>query len=269
MFDIIIKKTTIIDGSGKEGFAADIGISNDRIAKIGRIDESGRQVIDAKGLVVSPGFVDCHSHSDYYLIINPLAESKIRQGVTTEIGGNCGYSAAPVSGEALEERNNAYKKAYNLEHDWQNVKGYFNRLETQGVSLNFALLIGHNTIRSSIIGGGSREPNKNELAQMKEMVQQAMKDGAIGISTGLAYGPACFAKKEELIELCKEVRKFNGIFTVHMRSEGKGLLEAIEESIFIAREAEIPLQISHLKTYGEENWHKLASAFELIEKARA
>ncbi len=268
MFDIIIKNAAIIDGSGKEGFAADIGISNDRIVKIGRIEESGRQVIDANGLIVSPGFVDCHSHSDYYLIINPLAESKVRQGVATEIGGNCGYSAAPLSGEALEERKNAYKKAYNLEHDWQDVKGYFNRLERQGTSVNFALLIGHNTIRASVIGGGSREPNEKELSEMKAMVQKAMKEGAIGISTGLAYGPACFAKKDELIELCKEVRKANGIFTVHMRSEGKGLLEAIEESILIAKEAEIPLQISHLKTYGEENWGKLDSAFELIEKAR-
>lgn len=268
MFDIIIKNANIIDGSGKEGFAADIGISNDRIVKIGRIEESGRQVIDANGLVASPGFIDCHSHSDYYLIINPLAESKIRQGVTTEIGGNCGYSAAPLAGEALEERKNAYKKSYNLEHDWQDVKGYFNRIERQGTSVNFALLIGHNTIRSSVIGGGSREATESEMAQMKEMIQQAMKDGAIGISTGLAYGPACFAKKEELIELCKEARKHNGIFTVHMRSEGRGLLEAIEESIFIAKEAEISLQISHLKTYGEENWYKLDSAFELIEKAR-
>lgn len=268
MFDIIIKNAAIIDGSGKDGFAADIGISNDRIVKIGRIEESGRQVIDANGLVASPGFVDCHSHSDYYLIINPLAESKIRQGVTTEIGGNCGYSSAPLSGEALEERKNAYKKAYNLEHNWQDVKGYFNRLETQGISLNFALLIGHNTIRASVIGGGSREPKEKEMAQMKEMVQQAMTEGSIGISTGLAYGPACFAKKEELIELCREARRFNGIFTIHMRSEGKGLLEAIEESILIARGAEIPLQISHLKTYGEENWGKLDSAFELIEKAR-
>ena len=269
MFDIIIKNATIIDGSGKEDIAADIGISNDRIVKIGRIEETGRQVIDAKGLVVSPGFVDCHSHSDYYLIINPLAESKIRQGVTTEIGGNCGYSAAPLSGEALDERENAYKKAYSLEHDWQDVNGYFNRLERQGISVNFALLIGHNTIRTSVIGGSSREATDNEMAQMKEMIQQAMKDGTIGISTGLAYGPACFAKKDELIELCKEARKSNGIFTVHMRSEGKGLLEAIEESILIAKEAEIPLQISHLKTYGEENWGKLDSAFELIEKARA
>ncbi|MFZ3089371.1 MAG: D-aminoacylase [Nitrospirota bacterium] len=269
MFDIIIKNANIIDGSGKGPFIADIGISDDRIAKIGRIEESGRQVIDVKGLIASPGFVDCHSHSDYYLIINPLAESKIRQGVTTEIGGNCGYSSAPLSGEALEERKNAYKKSYNLEHDWQDVKGYFNRLEMQWTSVNFALLIGHNTIRSSVIGGSSREPNKNEMSQMKEMIQQAMKDGTIGISTGLAYGPACFAKKDELIELCKEARKSNGIFTVHMRSEGKGLLEAIEESILIAKEAEIPLQISHLKTYGEENWGKLDSAFELIEKAMA
>ena len=269
MFDIIIKNATIIDGSGKEGFAADIGVLDDRISKISKIEESGRQVIDAKGLVVSPGFVDCHSHSDYYLIINPLAESKVRQGVTTEIGGNCGYSAAPVSGEALEERKNAYQKAYNLEHDWQDVKGYFNRLERQRTSVNFALLIGHNTIRASVIGGSSREATEKEMSQMKEMIQQAMKEGAIGISTGLAYGPACFAKKDELIELCKEVRKYNGIFTVHMRSEGKGLLEAIEESIFIAKEAEIPLQISHLKTYGEENWNKLDFAFELIEKARA
>ncbi len=269
MFDIIIKNANIIDGSGREGFAADIGISEGRIAKIGRIEKTDGQIIDAKGLIASPGFVDCHSHSDYYLIINPLAESKIRQGVTTEIGGNCGYSAAPLSGEALEERKNAYKKAYNLEHGWQDAKGYFSRLERQGTSVNFALLAGHNTIRASVIGGSSRDATDNEMARMKEMINQAMKEGAIGISTGLAYGPACFAKRDELIELCKEARKANGIFTVHMRSEGKGLLEAIEESIFIAKQAEIPLQISHLKTYGEENWGKLDSAFELIEKARA
>jgi N-acyl-D-amino-acid deacylase len=270
MFDLVISGAEIVDGSGSPPFSADIGLCGDRIAAVGEIPESGgRRLIRANGLLACPGFVDVHSHSDYFLLLNPRAESAVRQGVTTEIGGNCGYAAAPIWGAWGEERAQTYRELYGLDTRWQGVHEYFERLAAAGPSINFGLLLGHNTIRGSVMGGVARPPDAAEMAAMRQAVRRGMQEGALGLSTGLIYAPACFASSEELVQLARAAREEGGVLTCHMRSEGDELLEAIREILDVAQSAEIPLQISHLKTSGERNWDKLPEALGLIEGARS
>jgi N-acyl-D-amino-acid deacylase len=269
-YDLLIRGADLLDGTGAKARRADLAVAGDRIAEIGQIDPpGGRRVIEATGLVLSPGFVDIHSHSDYHLFLQPTADSAVRQGVTLEIGGNCGYAAAPIWGPWLEERAAMYRDLYGLDHDWQGVADYFKRLEAVGISENFGLLMGHNTLRGSVMGGANRPPSSEELQAMVEGARRGMAEGALGLSTGLVYAPACFSKPEELTAIAAAVREAGGILTCHMRSEGDGLLEAIEEIIAVASRAAVPLQISHLKTSGARNWSKLGAAFQLIEDARA
>ena len=270
MFDLVIEGASVINGTGSPPFTGDIALTEDRIVAVGKIPEGrGRRIIRAEGLIACPGFVDIHSHSDYFLLLNPGAESAVRQGVTTEIGGNCGYSAAPIWGEWREERARAYEELYDLDTRWDGVQEYFERLASDGISINFGLLIGHNTIRGSAMGGAARPPETRELAAMVQSIRQGMEEGALGLSTGLIYSPACFARPEELVALARVAREEGGVLTCHMRSEGDGLLEAIREILGVAREAQIPLQISHLKTSGERNWGKLPEALRLIEEAQS
>ncbi len=270
MYDLIIRNIKIYDGSGGEPFVSDAGIKGDRIAKVGSISHEPRTTnheLRGEGLCLSPGFVDIHSHSDYYLLIDPLAQSKVRQGVTTEVGGNCGYSASPIFGAPLEERRKPYKEQFGLDLTWTDFKSYAKRLEKDGISLNYCQLAGHNTIRASVMGVVDREPSPQEIKMMKKIIEESLNDGAVGMSVGFAYTPSCFAKKEELANLCKVVAKSNGIFTTHIRNEGRSLLESIEEVIAIAKASGVRLQISHLKTSGKENWWKLEKMFEVIESA--
>jgi len=270
MYDLVIRGADLIDGTGAQPRQADLAVAGDRIAEIGLIDRSrGRRVIEATGLSLAPGFVDIHSHSDYHLLLQPTADSAVRQGVTLEIGGNCGYAAAPIWGPWLEERAVTYRDLYGLDHKWQGVADYLDRLEASGISENFGLLMGHNTLRGSAMGGANRSPSPAELEAMVTGARRGMAEGALGLSTGLVYTPACFSKPDELVAIAAEVQKGGGILTCHMRSEGDGLLEAIEEIIGVASLAAIPLQISHLKTSGERNWPKLANALRLIEEARS
>jgi N-acyl-D-amino-acid deacylase len=270
MFDLVIQGSEVFDGTGAPGFPADIGIVADRIAAIGRITDPGRaRLIDARGLAAAPGFVDIHSHSDYHLLLNPRSDSSVRQGVTSEIGGNCGYAAAPIWGPWLADRAQSYKEVYGLPLDWTEVREYFERLAQVGISVNYGQLIGHNTLRGSAMGGADRPPTADELGAMVEGVRRGMADGALGLSTGLVYSPACFARADEVVALCAVAGEAGGIFATHMRSEGDGLLEAIAEVIEVAERARIPLQISHLKTSGPRNWDKLGRAIALIEAAQA
>jgi N-acyl-D-amino-acid deacylase len=270
MFDLIIAGASIVDGRGTPPFPGDIGIIRDRIAAVGKVSTTqARRVIRAPGLVACPGFVDLHSHSDYYLLLNPRAESAIRQGVTTEIGGNCGYAAAPIWGAWREERAQTYRELYGLDPQWQRVRDYFDTLAAERLSINFGLLLGHNTIRGSVMGGAARPPEAQEMAAMIQAVRQGMQEGALGLSTGLIYAPACFASSEELVVLARVAQEEGGVLTCHMRSEGDRLLEAIREILDVAGKAQIPLQISHLKTSGERNWGKLPEALHLIEEAQS
>ena len=268
MFDVIMKNGYLIDGTSNPWFEADIGIKNGKVLEIGDLSsEDANRIIDAKGFVVCPGFIDMHSHSDYSLLVNPKAESKIRQGVTTEVNGNCGDSPAPIEGltaEAVEEA-----KEYKLDIDWSTLGEYLDRLAKQGIALNVAQLVGHGTIRNAVMGYKNMPPTSEELGEMKALVVQAMRDGAFGLSTGLFYPPCCFAKTDEIIELCRIVVKYGGIYTSHIRGEGDPLIEAVAEAIEIGEKANIPVEISHHKACGIENWGKVKKTLRMIEEARS
>ncbi len=270
MYDLLFREAAIFDGTGGKPFAGDLAVQGDSIAAVGpRVSGEARRVVPAEGLALSPGFVDIHGHSDYYLLMNPGAEAKVRQGVTTDVGGNCGYAAAPIAGPELEERRKLYREQYGLEIPFSRLEEYLRHVEDIGVSVNYAPLIGPTPIRSSVRGGADRPAGPDDMERMERMVDEAMAEGAFGFSTGLVYAPACFSSREELTALCRAAARRGGLFATHMRSEGAGLLEAIEEVIGVARDAGIPLQISHLKAAGERNWDKLEAAFGLIEGARA
>lgn len=268
MFDAIIKNGYLVDGSGNPWFEADIGIKSGKLMEITKLSsEAAERIIDAKGLVVCPGFIDMHSHSEYALLANPKAESKIRQGVTTEVNGNCGYSPAPIEGLTAEDIEEV--EEYKLQPDWSTLGEYLDRLEKQGIALNIAQLVGHGTVRNAVMGYNNRQPTHEELDKMKALVLQAMKDGAFGLSTGLFYPPCCFAKTNEIIELCKVVVKHGGIYTSHIRGEGDPLIEAIAEALEIGEKANIPVEISHHKACGIQNWGKVKKTLRMMEEARS
>ena len=268
MFDVVIKNGYVVDGTGNPWYRADIGIKSGKVLEIGNLDFEGTdRIVNAKGLIVCPGFIDMHSHSEYSLLANLKAESKIRQGVTTEVNGNCGDSPAPVEGitaEAAEE-----VKEYKLDMDWSTLGEYLDKLERQGISLNVAQLVGHGTIRIAVIAHENRPPIPDELNEMKELVAQAMEDGAFGMSTGLFYSPGGFADIAEVTELCKVVAKYGGIYTSHIRGEGDPLIEAVAEAIEIGEKANIPVHISHHKACGIENWGKVKKTLGMMEEARS
>ncbi len=268
--DILIHGGSVFDGGGGPPVETDIAIRGDRVIAVGRevSPKSANRVVEARGLAVCPGFVDIHGHSDYHLLLAPTAESAVLQGVTSEIGGNCGYAAAPIWGPWWEDRAKSYRDIYGLDHDWRDVAAYFRRLMDVGISINFGLLIGHNTLRGSTMGGADRAPTASEMQHMVAALERGMDAGVLGLSTGLVYSPSCFSSAEELVTLTAVAGRKGGILATHMRSEGDGLLEAIREVIAAAEAARTPLQISHLKTYGERNWGKLSQAFELIESAQ-
>lgn len=279
--DLLIKNGTIFDGTGSEPFEADIGVAGDKIAFINKVSgvrcrvskTRGEKVIDAKGLAVAPGFIDTHAHSEFTLLADPRAEGKISQGITTEINGNCGLSAAPLYNEAAEHRENDLKEL-KIKERWKTFGEYFSILESRGIALNFVTLAGHGNIRASVIGYKDKKPTFAELKKMQALSQKAIDAGAIGLSTGLIYPPGIYSDTEELIELCKVLSQKSRtsisklIYTSHMRSEGKGLIESIKETIRIAKEANIKVHISHIKTSGKENWDKIDEAISLINSAR-
>ncbi len=269
MFDAVIRNATLHGLEGNRSAAADLGIKDGRIAKIGDIAEKGAVEVDGRGYCALPGFVDVHSHSDYYLLIDPAAEGKLRQGVTSEVGGNCGYSSAPIGGDILRVRGEAYKEQFGLTLDWKDFDEYWQRLALKKSSVNYVGLIGYNTLRASVLGSKDVPATGGGKETMKRMIRENMAQGAGGMSVGLVYPPACFATKEEMVEMVAEVADAGKLFTTHIRSEGPRLVESIDEVIDIARRTGVKLQISHLKTAGKDNWHKLDTVFNMIESARA
>jgi len=267
---LVFRNGFLIDGAGNPWLRTDVGISRGKIVKVGKLDTMEATVaIDAGGLVVSPGFIDIHSHSDLALLINPRAESKIRQGVTTEVVGNCGGSAAPVDKETV----NFLKDEWGLEAEevswnWSTFGEYLDQLEKQGVALNVAPLVGHGTVRTAVMGIDNRPPTPKELERMKDLVAQSMEDGAFGMSTGLVYLPGCYADTSELIELCKVVARYGGIYASHTRGERETIVEALKEAIEIGEKAGVPIQVSHnCPKWGGSG--KLLEMFKLYEEARA
>ena len=224
-------------------------------------------VIDAEGLVVAPGFIDTHAHSDFTILADPRAEGKVSQGVTTEINGNCGMSAAPLFNKAFERRQDDLKEL-GIREQWNTLEEYYALLAKKGIALNLATLAGHGNIRGSVMGYDDRMPTEDDFSEMSALLRTAIDEGAIGLSTGLIYPPGVYSKTEELIGLAKVLKKKGLIYASHMRSEGEMLVESVQEVIRIGREADIKVHISHIKTAGEKNWHKAEKVIALLEDAR-
>jgi len=262
-YDIVIRNGHVIDGSGSPWYAADIAIKDGRIAAIGRLgDVDAKQVIDAHGMVVTPGFIDMLDQSGHTLLMDGHAQSKIFQGVTTLITGE-GESAAPLNDKILEEERAQAKPP------WRTLGEYFSHLQSQGIAVNFGTYVGAATAREMVIGYGDRKPTADELKRMQAIVADAMRDGAFGVSTALQYPPATFSTTPELIALAKTVAGFGGIYATHMRSEGNGEMAALDEVFDIARTAHIPVEIFHLKVAGHENWGDMPKVIAKIDAARA
>jgi dihydroorotase/N-acyl-D-amino-acid deacylase len=267
-YDLLITNGRVIDGSGRPGYLADIAIKGDRIARIGNLKTAkAARVIEARGLVVAPGFIDMLGQSETYLLIDPRAMSKVMMGVTTEVTGE-GESIAPMNERLIKEQED-FNRRYNLTVDWRSLGEYFARLEKQGIGVNLATFVGATQIRAYVIGFDNREPTPQELEKMKVLVAAAMKDGALGLSTSLQYVPARFAKTDEIVELAKVARQHGGIYATHQRSEANGLDESLAEVFEIARRAQIPVEIWHLKTAYKKNWGRMPEVLAKIRKARA
>ncbi len=267
MLDLKITGGQVYDGRGSPPRAADIGLRDGAIDAIGDLSAlDAKTTLAAQGRCVSPGFIDVHSHSDCYLLIEPSAPSKVLQGVTTEVVGNCGASAAPRKG-ACKMPSDWQDKKY--PGTWSTVAGYRALLERVRPAVNVVLLAGHNTLRASVIGYDARPATAAELDDMKRLLDQSLDEGARGLSTGLIYAPGMFAETGEIVELAKVVAAHDGIYTSHMRSEGANLPEAMDEAIAIGRESGVRVELSHLKTSGRKNWHLADAALEKIRAARA
>jgi len=267
-YDLLIKNGRVVDGTGRTGYVADVAIKNDRIARIGKLAKaSAHRVIDARGLVVAPGFIDMLGQSETNLLIDPRAMSKVMQGVTTEITGE-GGSVAPVNERLIAEEGEYYRR-YHLTVDWRTLGEYFSRLERQGTGLNLGTFVGATQVRSYVIGFDNRPPTTDELIQMRRLVADAMEDGALGVSTSLQYVPARFAKTNEIVELAMVAKRYGGIYMTHQRSEANALDSSLEEVFEIGRRAHIPVEIWHLKTAYKKNWGRMPDVIKRIEAARA
>jgi dihydroorotase/N-acyl-D-amino-acid deacylase len=266
-FDIIIRNGKIVDGSGRPPFRADIAIDGDRIVYIGNLREArALRVIDARGQIVAPGFIDMLGQSEQYVLIDPRAMSKVMMGVTTEITGE-GESVAPLNDRILKEQED-FNRKYNLTVDWRTFDGYFKRLERQGAGVNLGTFVGATQIREYVIGYDNRPPTQAELEQMKTLVDQAMKEGALGLSTSLQYVPARFAKTDEIVELAKVARQHGGIYITHQRSEANAIDDSMKEVFEIARRVDIPVEIWHFKTAYQKNWGRMPEMLRRIAAAR-
>jgi N-acyl-D-amino-acid deacylase len=271
VLDIKIAGGQVIDGTGTGARRADVGIVDDAITAVGDLaEEPAGRVVDATGLTVTPGFIDMHSHSDWRLWGNPGAESKIRQGVTTEVVGNCGFSPAPVSDAHRDEmRGFALYLPPGMDFAWHGMGEYLRGYEERGVALNVAQLIGHGTVRIAAMGFARRPPTAAELAAMERLVDESMAQGAVGLATGLIYAPGSYAATEEIVALARRAGAAGGFYASHIRGEGATLLDAVAEAIRVGREGGLPVQVSHIKAAGRPHWGRVADALGLIDAAGA
>lgn len=267
--ELLIRGSNVYDGSGDEEFVADVGISGDRIACILKAPErysgSAGRIIEAKGLSLAPGFIDTHAHSEFTLIADHRAEGKVFQGVTTEVNGNCGLSAAPLLGRAREQREHDLQEM-GIKERWATFGEYFRVMEKMCPVINYATLVGHGNIRASVIGYDDREPDEGDMREMRLLLKKAISEGALGLSTGLIYPPGVYSKTDEIVGLAEDINQY--IYATHMRSEGDALVEAIKETLKIGKESGIRVHISHIKTGGQANWGKIDEAISVMEQAQ-
>jgi len=267
-FDIVITHGHIIDGTGSPWYSGDVGIRDGKIAAIGNLSAVARKhTIDAGDKVVAPGFIDMLGQSELTILLDPRLPSKIFQGITSEITGE-GNSVAPLNDAIIESGRSGYEH-FKINPDWRTLRQYFTRLEKQGMGINLATYVGATQVRRMVLGDDDKQPTPAQLEQMRALVREAMKDGAVGVSTALQYPPAPYAKTEELMALATEASNFGGIYATHMRNEGDSVLEAIDEALRIGREAHVPVEIWHIKVAGKENWGRMPQVVAKINAARA
>ena len=267
-FDLVITHGHIIDGTGSPWYSGDVGIRDGKIAAIGNLSAASRKrTIDAAGKVVAPGFIDMLGQSELTILVDPRLPSKVFQGITSEITGE-GNSIAPLNDTIVQSDRSGYEH-FKITPDWRTLRQYFARLEKQGMGINLASYVGATQVRRMVLGDDDKQPTHAQLEQMQALVRNAMKDGAVGVSTSLEYAPAPYAKTEELIALATEAAKSGGIYATHMRDESDSVLEAIDEALRIGREAQIPVEIWHIKVAGKDNWGRMPEVVAKINAARA
>lgn len=267
-FDIVITNGHIIDGTGSPWYSGDLGIRHGKIAAVGSLAQAPRKrTIDVHGEVVAPGFIDMLGQSEHTILVDPRLPSKIYQGITTEVTGE-GGSAAPLNDAILQADHLGYEHL-KINPDWRTFRQYFARLEKQGMGINLASYVGATQVRRMVLGDDNTQPTPEQLAQMRALVGDAMRDGAVGVSTSLEYAPAPYAKTDELIALAQEASKYGGIYATHMRNESDSVLSAIDEALRISREAHIPVEIWHIKVAGKKNWGRMPEVVAKISSARA
>ncbi|SMO85303.1 N-acyl-D-amino-acid deacylase family protein [Halorubrum cibi] len=271
-YEYVFRNGRIVDGTGSPWYRGDVAVADGRITAVGTVEGEGDTEVDLDGDVVAPGFIDVHTHSDFTLPANRDAHSKVRQGVTLEIVGNCGTSAAPRYGAAARSvddwfESNGLGDAVDP-GEWDSMADYLEYLAADGLSLNVGSLVGHGNVRAAVVGHEDRAPSPDELDEMCDLVAEAMADGAVGLSTGLFYPPGCYADVDEVVELAEVAANHGGFYATHMRSESDDLIESVEETIEIGRRAEVPVQVSHHKAIGPDNWGKVRATLRRMELVR-
>jgi N-acyl-D-amino-acid deacylase len=273
-YEFIIKNGYIVDGSGNPWYKADIGIKDGKIATIGCCinEKDGDHIINAKDLIVCPGFIDLHNHSDRNILARPFCKSNIMQGITTAVVGNCGSSMAPISQMYLSNLQE-YFAPFLLDNfdygwEWSSLGDYYRKVEKKSIAINLAPLVGHGTIRMAVKGFSQEPVTTEEMKKMKFLLRQSLQEGAFGMSTGLVYPPGCYSNTAELVELCDELRNFGRVYTSHIRNEGRELVESVQEAIEIGRKNNITVQISHHKAKGKSNWGKVTHTLRMMEQER-
>ena len=273
MYDLLITNGLIIDGTGSAPYRADVAVSQGDIVAIGSLPGTAQHTLDAAGLVVAPGFIDLHTHSDLSFLLDPTAQSKVRQGVTLELAGNCGSSfCAPLQGmtrELLQSRVSQYTETFTP--TWSDFGGYLDAVQRAGATLNLAVQVGHGTVRSCVLGMEARAASAAELERMKTLVAESLDAGAMGFSTGLFYTPGSYAGLEEVIDLAAVAAARGKLYSTHMRDEGShnvGLFVALNEAIEIGRRTGIRVQISHVKCMGPAVWGRAGDVLDLFERTR-
>jgi len=266
--ELVLRRAMVFDGTGRPGMEADVAILGDRIQAVGRILERGVEEIDLAGRALTPGFIDIHTHADLPILANPRVENRVLQGITLEVGGQCGGSPGPWSREEAQRTAERYRETHGVEVDFHDLGGFFRALERTPPAVNAASMVGQGTVRGTVVGNENRPATPEEMERMKALVREAMNQGAVGMSSGLEYTPSSFASREELVALASVLRGSGYPYASHMRNEDDGVLAAVEEALHVGRLAGVPVQVSHLKAQGERNWWKASVILDLLEEVR-